>query len=119
WTPFVPVTYSGGPAVGTSRYVQYRAVLNGSEAFTPTLMDVTVTIAPAGPDRTPPGISGVNAAPGSTTALVAWTTDENATSVVHYGFDPGQLSQTATVSGLTTEHAVTLTGLSEGTDYFF
>src|SRR5690606_15514534 len=81
WSSFIPVNYSGGPAAATSRYAQYRAVLTGAGDVTPVLSDVTITIAPPGPDTAAPSISAISASPGSTTAVITWTTDESATSI--------------------------------------
>jgi serine protease len=70
------------------------------------------------PDTTPPVISDVTATPSSTTATITWTTDEAATSVVYYG-TTSSYGSTASTSGYTTSHSVTLTGLTAGTTYHF
>ncbi len=71
------------------------------------------------PDTDPPVITaGPAAAPADCTAVITWTTDEDATSSVEYGPDTGYGSSAAT-AGYTTEHAVTLEGLSSGTTYHF
>lgn len=51
-------------------------------------------------------------------ATIQWTTDENSTSVVHWGpaAPPGSLKS---VAGLTSAHAVPLTGLSSCTVYYY
>ena len=67
----------------------------------------------AGVDCVPPLITAVRA--GSITngaGTIVWTTDEPATSIVHYG-SPGPGSLTASVAGLATAHAVPLTGLAD------
>ena len=51
--------------------------------------------------------------------IVRWRTSTGTVSVVRYGLDSGSLSQTATVSGSRTEHAVLLSGLSDSTTYFY
>ena len=51
--------------------------------------------------------------------IVRWRTSSGTVSVVRYGLDSGSLSQTATVSGSRTEHAVLLSGLSDSTTYFY
>jgi hypothetical protein len=44
WTAFTPVSQSGGPATGKSRYIQYRAALStASTTQTVVLRDVTIT----------------------------------------------------------------------------
>jgi phosphodiesterase/alkaline phosphatase D-like protein len=70
---------------------------------------------------TPPVISAVVATPDplGTQATVTWTTDEAATSVVHYGLVEVSLDLTATVGGLVTAHSALLTGLAPGSTYYF
>jgi subtilisin-like proprotein convertase family protein len=51
-------------------------------------------------------------------ATVTWSTDEPATSVVHYGTSPPG-SSTASDSALVTAHNVTLKGLAECTRYWY
>ncbi len=71
------------------------------------------------PDTTPPVIvSGPSAAAADCTATIAWTTDEDATSVVEYGPDTAY-GFTETVSGYATEHSVVLENLTPGTAYHY
>jgi len=71
------------------------------------------------PDTTPPSITaGPAAAPGDCSAVITWTTDEPATSVVGYGLS-GSYGQNANVAGLTRNHSVTLSGLSSGILYHY
>ena len=51
--------------------------------------------------------------------IVRWRTDLATDSVVRYGTDSANLASTASVSGSTTEHSVTLTGLGDQTQYFY
>ena len=51
--------------------------------------------------------------------IVKWRTGSTADSVVRYGLDPGSLTLTETVAGSRTEHAVTVSGLSPDTKYFY
>ena len=57
----------------------------------------------------------------SSSVIVKWRTGEATDSVVRYGLDhdPDGLTQSATNSTSTTEHAVQLTGLSPGVKYFY
>ena len=80
-------------------------------------VDITFDAAP--PDETAPVVSAVGAAPGETSTTVTWTTDEASTSVVAYGTSASSLTGSASASGTTTSHTVTLTGLTEGTTYYF
>lgn len=51
--------------------------------------------------------------------IVRWRTGFATESVVRYGTSSGSLTSTASVAGPVTEHAVTLTGLSDLTQYFY
>jgi hypothetical protein len=64
-------------------------------------------------------ISAVAAAPGTTSATIAWTTDEKSTTAVAYGVSPLAMTQNASNSALVTAHSITLTGLLPGTKYHF
>ncbi len=73
-------------------------------------------------DTTPPRISNVRvivspSAP--TSAVVSWTTDEWATSTVLYGTQPGVYSRMVSDPLYARQHQVTLTGLTQGTRYYF
>ena len=45
WTPFTPVSVSGGAVSATSRYVQYQLGLSGTGPTTPVVEDVTIATA--------------------------------------------------------------------------
>jgi hypothetical protein len=55
----------------------------------------------------------------TTSATVAWTTDEASNSVVNYGTSPTSLTLSATVSAMVTSHSVTLSGLTSGVTYYY
>jgi regulation of enolase protein 1 (concanavalin A-like superfamily) len=63
-------------------------------------------------------ISDITVTPEGNSAIVSWTTDEPTTSVVDYGLDAGYGAQIS-FAGLTTNHEVVLTGLTESTVYHF
>jgi beta-lactamase superfamily II metal-dependent hydrolase len=72
------------------------------------------------PDTTPPVISAVLA--GSITidsAVISWTTDEPADSVVEYGTSPGNYTSTSSDIALATDHSIPVTGLTHATTYYF
>jgi beta-lactamase superfamily II metal-dependent hydrolase len=72
------------------------------------------------PDTTPPVIS--NVAAGNITidgAVITWTTDEPADSVVEYGTEPGNYVDTLSDGALVTEHSIAITGLTHATTYYF
>jgi hypothetical protein len=110
--PFSSLTRNGQPVTVTIKtikgqtYATFRA-LGGNYQATYTA------------DLTPPQISGVGAVSETTSADISWTTSEPATSVVNYGTSPGSLTQSASVPGLSVGHTVTLSGLVEGTTYFY
>src|SRR5215813_5714489 len=68
-----------------------------------------------------PVVEGV----GDTWAVVAWTTNEGASSVLHYGTDQNNLSQTAqqdyqkSQSSQGANHRVKIASLQPGTTYYF
>ncbi|MCP4218294.1 MAG: hypothetical protein GY765_26900 [bacterium] len=71
------------------------------------------------PDTTDPVISSVAANDVSnSTATIAWTTDENADSLVQYGLTTSYGS-TASAAAFVTSHSIALTGLAEQTTYHY
>lgn len=71
------------------------------------------------PDTDPPAITaGPTATPADCTALITWTTDEDATSIVEYGTD-SSYGSTASQAGYATHHSVVLDGLAPGTTHHF
>ena len=54
-----------------------------------------------------------------TSLVVRWRTAVATASVVRYGTAPGQLTTAASAGSLTTEHVVTLTGLTAHTRYYY
>ena len=75
------------------------------------------------PDTTAPVISGASVSSiASTTATIAWTTNENATGKVYYGtVSPIDFLTALTMSSaaLTTSHSFGLTGLATSTTYYY
>ena len=57
--------------------------------------------------------------PGTTTAVIRWSTDADASSQAFYGSTPSYGNSTPLDSRLKREHVVTLTGLSPGSRYYF
>jgi phosphodiesterase/alkaline phosphatase D-like protein len=82
-------------------------------------MSAPTTWAFATQDATAPTISAVAATGSGTSAVVTWTTNEAATSVVNYGLTATSLTSSATASGSVTAHSVNLTGLTANTRYFY
>ncbi|HEY6865928.1 MAG TPA: DUF4082 domain-containing protein, partial [Candidatus Eisenbacteria bacterium] len=102
----LPVTYRTETIKGIE-YAIFPAA-SGSYAATYTV------------DTTPPTISAVVVTPLSDgTAGVSWTTDEPSDSRVDYGGAPAALTQSASSAALVTSHALTLTGLTPNTVYYY
>ncbi len=95
----------------------YRVVSADTDGNTTYSPDYTFV---AG-DATPPVISSIDVpSRGTTEATIVWLTDEDADSQVHYGTTSGSLDQsTALDTTLTLVHAVSLSGLTENTTYYY
>ena len=72
----------------------------------------------SGPDTTAPLVSNITVTEADTSATISWTTDEPATSVVEYGATSGYGNNNAN-QVLTTNHSITIFGLSASTLYHF
>ncbi|HLH57311.1 MAG TPA: phosphodiester glycosidase family protein [Verrucomicrobiae bacterium] len=64
-------------------------------------------------------INDVVALPDDTAATITWTTTNASTTLVQYGLTPNLGSSSAYSSAPVTNHAVLLSGLSPGTQYYF
>ncbi|MCL6628084.1 MAG: fibronectin type III domain-containing protein, partial [Armatimonadetes bacterium] len=64
-------------------------------------------------------ITNVSAIPLGAGALVKWTTDSAASSIVYYGTDQNNLNQSFVDPNPVTSHSVNLTGLDADTVYFY
>jgi len=69
------------------------------------------------PDTTPPVISGSSHTVSTTSAVITWTTNEAATSVIDYGLTTYTLNSSDAT--LVTSHSVTLSGLTSGQSYHY
>lgn len=107
-----------GLVTGITYYYRVTSVDSQSNSATfPLAANPPSSFVPA--DTTPPAISAISATPGSTSATITWTTNENANSVVLFGTSPGNLNLNASGPASVTAHSVTLTGLAMGTPYYF
>jgi hypothetical protein len=97
-----------GPSSGTCSY-------GGSNPAGP----VYISDSPFAQDTIPPAIDNVTASALDTWALIAWSTDEVATSQVTYGISPTLSISTTEVPSYTLAHTVVLTGLSPSTTYVY
>lgn len=104
-----------GLAVSTPYH--FRVISADAANNTATSGDFTFTTAA---DTAPPLISAVTATNlAATTATVAWTTNEPATSRVEYGLTASYGALTALDSSLVTSHTVNLSGLTASTTYHY
>ena len=70
-------------------------------------------------DTTAPTISNISTLVNNTTTQITWTTNEAANSEINYGSTSSSLNTTASSSTLQTNHAITITGLTADTTYYF
>lgn len=81
-----------------------------------SISGITYSVVP--PATTVPQISNGVVTPGSTSALITWTTDVPSTTIVDYGTTT-TLGQEYKDSTLATQHSANLTALSPSTTYYF
>lgn len=118
----LPVTFGAASLTGLARGgapIAYRVETIKGVAYAMFAAAPGSYQADYGADTTPPMISGIAASPTESTATVTWTTNEAATSRVDYGVSPDSLNLSAFAPGLSTSHAVTLTGLTGGVTYHY
>ena len=100
----------------------YQITVSSTDAVGngPTLGGPIAATTAATPDTTIPEISNVQITEVSTNSVVvSWTTNEVATSTVAYGIAAGAPDNARTELTAVTGHSLTLTGLREGTTYYF
>jgi subtilisin-like proprotein convertase family protein len=108
-----PVNGDGKVSVTDGDTINVRYV-DASSCGAPNVpVNKTATI-----DCSSPAIANVRAVPGASQATISWGTSEAASGIVHYGTSLPTLSS-ATTTGASLVHAVTLTGLSECTTYYY
>jgi subtilisin-like proprotein convertase family protein len=116
----VVATFAGAPVNGDGKI----SVVDG-DAIDVRYVDASscgapnVSVSKVAPiDCSVPAITNVTAAIGTSQATIAWDTSEPASGIVHFGTTlPTASSATATGASLT--HGVTLTGLSDCTTYYY
>ena len=109
----VSVTRDGSPVTHTIESVKGRqqVVVDGETGS----YVVTYQL-----DTTPPVITNVDSAVSNDDLVtISWTTDEPASTIVHYGTDSANLDTTLSDLALSTSHAVVLDSLLPTTQYFF
>jgi hypothetical protein len=114
-----PVTLTAEPAEGWA-FAGWRGDLRGTNNPTVLSMDRERSVTAAFlPDTAPPVISGLLVAPSQASAVVRWATDELASSTVLVGTTPDLEIGAFGTPYLTRDHAVTVTGLTPGTTYYY
>jgi hypothetical protein len=127
----VTTTYTNSstldPTLVTSHSVTLTGLMPGTTYDFDVMSANSVAISSTSPNATflttgtalGPVISNVSSSSvTSGTAIISWTTDQAATSVVNYGTTTGYGSSTS-LAPLVTTHSVTLTGLTANTTYDF
>lgn len=112
-------TFQWTPAVGQAGTYPGIA-FSVADASASDIETITITVHPEGADLTPPGLSSVQAAVENyETALITWTTDEPADSLVEYGLTSAYGNAAALTSERVTAHAVRLRDLQSDTTYHY
>lgn len=97
----------------------YRVKSKDSTGTLATSTDFSFTT-PVAADTTPPAISGVGASSiTSSSATIAWTTNEASDSQVEYGTTTSYGASSALNSSMVTSHSQSLGGLAAGTLYHY
>jgi hypothetical protein len=79
-------------------------------------INISVT---TGPDTTPPIFLLLSVTKTQTTSAITWATDDLTNGTLSWSTDQNNLSNSANYSSFATSHTITLSGLSQNTDYYF
>lgn len=109
------LTYTG---LAASTLYHFTVTSTDSFGKASTSTDQTFTTASV-PDTTPPVISSITSAPGSTNATITWSTNEAANSQVGYGTTAAYGATTTLDATLVISHSVSLSALLPETTYHF
>jgi hypothetical protein len=110
------VSLSGLAASTTYKYY-IKAIDASGNVATTSPVSFTTAAATAPADTVAPAISALQVVASTTSAVVSWTTNEAATSMVYYSADNFASTLTKQASALVTSHALTLDGLTASTTY--
>lgn len=142
----VSLSWTASP--GATSYNVYRSTTPGGEGTTPIVTGITTTTykdtvpngstyyykvsatnsagtsslsdeVSATPVATLAITRGPTATAGRNSAVISWTTNVGANSVVYYGTGSNQLTRTVSNSSLVTSHSVTLNSLSRRQTYYY
>ena len=98
--------------VSDGAHTLYAVALDNSSLYATSSESVTV-------QNSPPVISSISSGtPGTTSAIVTWTTNDTASSKVVYGTTAGYGSASSSAS-LVTSHSISLSGLLSSTTYHY
>lgn len=107
-----------GLTQGVTYYYRVTSVdASGNSATSPVAANAPATFVPAA--IVGPVITAVAATPGSTSALVTWSTDLASDSRVDYGLSASALTLTASDAASVTSHGVVLSSLTASTTYYY
>ena len=102
------------------RFTEWNGDLNGNESPAVITMNSDKSIeAVFDLDTTPPIIGDIQVNTDMTTAIITWTTDEPANSLLEYGEDTGYALGFDEDPDLKSSHSVSLTGLYPGVQYHY
>ena len=112
--------FSGTIQLGPGSPIPDDSILQVSDNDTMTATYAALNLtATANVDAVAPTISGINAAPATTTSTIAWTTNELTTGQVWYGLDAAALNQTYNEGVSATSHSAVVGGLAYPTTYYY
>lgn len=101
----------------TTYYYRIKSVDNAGSVSAASSI---VSKRPSGKYTSPPTIiAGPNVEAKASQAVISWTTNRQASSFVRYGTRSSDMEESKGDFGTTTEHSVTLTGLTGNTRYYF
>lgn len=109
------VPLSGLTAATTYYYIVESKDIYGNKAVSGVNSFITTATA----DTTAPQITSQTVTPATSTAVIAWTTNEVADSQIFYGTTTGYGASTTLNTTLVTSHSQTLSGLTPNTTYFY
>lgn len=105
---------------GLTQLTDYHFQINSTDSSgnSGSSGDETLTTL-ATPDTTAPQISNILVSVTDTTATISWETDEPASSEVAFGLDTNYSDTPVTDTTEKTSHSLTLSGLTENTQYYY
>jgi hypothetical protein len=107
-----------GLTTGVTYYYRVTSVdAGGNSTTSPVTTTSPATFVPANAPQ--PVITAVTVIPGSTSAIITWTTNLASNSRVDYGITPAALNQIATNAAIVTSHSVAISGLTASSTYYY